>query len=572
MGVCIDKLPHTCGTKKGLQVFADTEKGTVNGWCYSCQTFVANPYGSEKKIEDVEIPEPKTEAEIQAEMAEISSYPTVDVAARKLRGRYLENFGIKTSLSEEDGKTPTALFYPVTIKGKHSGYYIKTLTDPSHQWAVGEVKGGEPIGWREARESGAYKLIITEGREDMVATEAIFDLFGKEEYKPAVISLLNGTNSVDGCLSQIAEEASSKFKEILLVFDDDKAGNLALEKAMLIFPQAKTASLPKGDPNDCLKAGPKVAKAAFNAMSFHASKPKNTRLIVSGGELHEKARKPTPMGELTWPYATMNKLLRNLRYGETIYIGGGVKMGKSELVNDIGAHLIENHGIPILMAKPEEENEVTYKMVCNKIAQTVFTDPDREFNFDKYDAAGEVIGDKLVLLDLFQHIGWESLKKDIVYAVKTLGVKAVFIDPITNLTNGINAAEANTKLQEIAQDLSAMARDLNIVVFIFCHLKAPEGTISNDAREKKYRAGQYTQLGNCPHEFGGTIMSPQFAGSRAMMRSCNLMLGLEGNKDPDLDEEVRNMRWITILEDRGFGNSARIPLYWNKHTTKFTEV
>jgi hypothetical protein len=34
-GVCIDKLSHSCGTRKGLQVFADEETGKVNGWCFS---------------------------------------------------------------------------------------------------------------------------------------------------------------------------------------------------------------------------------------------------------------------------------------------------------------------------------------------------------------------------------------------------------------------------------------------------------------------------------------------------------------------------------------------------------
>lgn len=57
-----------------------------------------------------------------------------------------------------------------------------------------------------------------------------------------------------------------------------------------------------------------------------------------------------------------------------------------------------------------------------------------------------------------------------------------------------------------------------------------------------------------------------------MMQACNLMLGLEGNKDEELDEGVRNMRWVRILEDRAFGNAASIPLYWNRNTTMFNEA
>lgn len=567
MGVCIDKLPHSCGTTKGLQVFADEEKGTVNGWCYACGTFVANPYGSPKTIDEVDLPEPKTQAEIEAELLEVTSLPFVDVRKRKLRKQYLEEFGTRVSLSEEDGETPTAMYHPITKGGEVTGYYVKTLTDPSHTWSIGDVKNGEPFNWQNARKSGAWRLIIVEGKEDAIAVAAIADRYGDEKYKPAVIALPNGTQST-GSLTPLVQEITRRFKEVVVIMDDDKAGHAAESKILTMLPQALTVRLAHGDPNQALMDG--AGQATYKEISFTASKAKNTRLITAGTDLHMQAREPTPFGELTWPYPTMNKLLRNIRLGETIYIGAGVKMGKSELVNDIAAHLMKE-GHKVFLAKPEEAVMKTYKMIAGKMVGKVFHDPEIEFDYEAYDRAGDMIGDKLTILDLYQHAGWETLKSDII-AAASYGVKAVFIDPITNLTNGVNSADANTKLQEIAQDLAAMAKDLNIVVFIFCHLKAPEGNISKDQREKKYREGQYTQLGNCPHEFGGDVMSSQFSGSRAMMRSCNLMLGLEGNKDPNLDKELRNQRIISILEDREFGNSARIPLYWNDKTTHFQEI
>lgn len=568
-GVPIEKLPHSCGTKQGLQVFADPETGKVDGYCFSCRTPVRNPYGEEREISDIKMPKPKTEEELKAEFAEIAGYPVLDVKVRKLRAKNLSSFGIKISVSEEDGKTPTAMYFPMYVSGKHTGYYVKTLTEPKYTWAIGNVKKAEPFGWQQARKSGAYKLIIVEGKEDAVAVESIFERHGDEKYKPAVISLPNGVNSVRSSLSQISDEASRIFKEVVICFDNDKPGQDAVADAMVFFPKALTATLPDHDPNDCIING--STNAAYKALSFNAKPPKNTRIVVADFDLHQKAREPTPYGELTWPYPKMNKLLRKMRLGETIYIGAGVKMGKSELLNDIAGHLIKEHGVKVFMAKPEEENKKTYKLMCNKMVGKVFHDPDTPFNFDDYDEAGKLLEGKLMMLDLYQHMGWDSLKKDIIMAC-SMGAKAIFIDPITNLTNGMNAADANVKLQEIAQELAAMALDLHVVIFIFVHLKAPEGNITREARLKKYEKGEYVKLGNCPHEFGGDIQSAQFAGSRAMMRSCNLMLGLEGNKDPELEEDVRNLRWLTILEDREFGNAASIPLFWNKRTTFFTEV
>lgn len=568
-GVCIDKLPHSCGTRKGLQVFADTETGKVNGYCFSCKTFVANPYGEEKTIDDVELPEEKTPEQIQQEIAEVSGYDVVDLPSRKLRASNLKNFGVKVALSEEDGKTPTHMYVPTEESGALTGYYVKTLSSPSHSWAIGDVKNCDLIGWDRAKNSGAYRLIITEGPEDAVATERIHEMYTKDSnYTPAVVSLPNGVNSVKRVLTKHAKEINRLFGEVILCFDDDEAGRAALEDAFYILPKALSVTLPTKDANEALIKG--AAKAAYNAFAFKKEKPTNTRLIMAK-DLFVAAREPTPYGSLTWPYQSMNQLLRNMRTGETIYVGAGVKMGKSELVNDIGAHLIMNHGVPVFMAKPEEQNKKTVKMVAGKMVGYRFHDPEVEFDYDLYDKATKQIDDKLILLDLYQHMGWDSLKQDIV-AAASMGAKVVFIDPITNLTNGMSAADANSALGDIAQDLSAMAKDLDIVVFIFCHLKAPEGNLSKDARTKKYKEGTYVGLGNCPHEFGGDVLSSQFAGSRSMMRSCNLMLGLEGNKDPMLEDKIRNMRWLTILEDREFGNTGRIPLYYNTTTTKFKEA
>src|SRR5690606_3685750 len=163
--------------------------------------------------------------------------------------------GIKTSLSEEDGKTPTAMYFPMYVKGKMTGYYVKTLSEPKYTWSIGEVKGAEPFGWQRAKGSGAYKLIIVEGKEDAVAVEAIFDREGDDKYRPAVIALPNGVNSVKSSLGQVVEDIRRSFKEIVICFDDDRAGKEATEEAMLMFPEAMTATLPEKDPNDCVVKG-----------------------------------------------------------------------------------------------------------------------------------------------------------------------------------------------------------------------------------------------------------------------------------------------------------------------------
>jgi twinkle protein len=568
-GQCLDKLPHSCGSKRGLQVFAG-EDGNVNGYCFSCGTFVPNPYGEARTNESLPTPHVKTEEEVKEELYEVATYPSLTIESRKLRSDVLEHFGVKTSVDERDGRTPTAAYYPYYINGKLVGYKIKSLDGKKSFYSIGTLKNVDLFGWELAKKSGAKRLIIVEGEDDALALTKIIERKTKEAYRdymPAVVSLAHGSGSAKRDLTRVKNDINKMFREIVICFDNDEAGEKATKEAKLVFPNAKVAVLPCKDAQECLAQGHQ--SAAFNAITFKIEEIKNTKLVYASN-LHEEARKAPTWGDLTWPWDHLNQTTRGIRYGETIYVGAGVKMGKSEFVNALAAHFIKEHGIKVFLAKPEESNVKSYKLLAGKIVGRVFHDPKREFDYEAYDRAGAILEDRVAMVNLYQHLGWETLKSDIISAVEW-GAKAIFIDPITNLTNGENAGDANSKLQEVAQELASMAMDYNIVIFIFCHLKAPEGMITQEKRENLYHDGKYIGIGNCAHEAGGIIYSNQFAGSRAMMRSCNLMIGIEGNKDDALSDEQRNVRHLKLLEDREFGETGTFPVYWDRNTTLFKE-
>lgn len=575
MGTQIDALPHSCGSKQGLKIFIEDDGETISGFCFACDTAVRQkdlpePYKSVEDAEEVPRPRVKTPEEVAAELHEVQHYPVVDIPARKLRAASLEKFDAKVALSEQDGKTPAAMYFPYTKKGVVTGYRIKTLgLEKNFVYSIGDMKEVDLFNWEKAKVSGAYRLIITEGEPDAVAVDAIYAKHGKDpQYHPAIVSLPYGAGQARRSLTKFAAEIKQRFKEVILCFDDDDPGRKAAADCAYILPDAMSVTLPYKDANECIIKG--ASKAAYDAISYRATKPKNTRIVL-GEDLHETAKKPAEYGELTWPYPKLNAKTRGIFLGTTTYVGAGVKMGKSELLNDIAAHFIEEHDAKVFMAKPEETNDKTYKLLAGKIAKRRFHDPDVPFDEEEFDRAGEILRGKVGMLNIFQHVGWSNLKEDIIAAAQW-GAKAVFVDPITNLTNGVASAEANTVLQGISQDLSAMAKDYGFAAFIFCHLKAPEGNLSKDQRQNKYNQGKHIGLGNCPHELGGDVLSSQFAGSRAMMRSCDMMLGLEGNKDEELDEILRSTRNIKILEDRNFGESGSFPVFWNKATTRFTEI
>lgn len=551
MSQCVTKLSHSCGSRNGLQVFAD-EDGDLTGYCFSCDTYVHDPMGKGKTIDDIPKKQrmTKTKEEIEEEFDTIANCDAMDLPDRKLRKKALDYFGIKIGVSEQDGTTPTFHFYPYTKDGKLQAYKTRHI-ESKRMWSVGDQREVDLFGWEQAIATGAKRLIITEGELDAVALKTILQRYTKEsyiDYMPAVCSLPHGAGAAGKDIARLLPKIRKHFKELSFCFDHDEAGDKAIEAACTIAPDATVITLPAKDANECLIEG--KGKAAFAATQFNAAKPKNTRLVF-GEDLHEEAREQAKYGELTWPWSHLQDTTRGIRYGETIYIGAGVKMGKSELLNALGAHFIKKHGIKVFMAKPEEANKKTYKLLAGKMVGRVFHDPNINFDYDAYDEAGKMMKGKLSMVNLYQHLGWETLEADI-YSAASWGAKAVFVDPITNLTNGLDSSVANVKLQEYAQKLAAMALDLNIVIFIFCHLKAP--TTGDD------------------HEHGGAVLSSQFAGSRAMMRSCNLMIGVEGDKSPDLPNEEKNMRNLVLLEDREFGQTGRFPIYWDVKTSLFNEA
>lgn len=553
-GTCLVKIPHEkCGSHDALQVFENEDK-TVSGYCFKCHTYIANPFGDSKLAEDVirDNPKPlaKTPEQIREEMEEIEGLGSCDLVERRLRKSSLDYFGVKVGYDEADGKTPRLVFFPMTKDGSVVRYKVRTLGQ-KRMWSIGVDNDVDMFGWDQALGSGAKKIIITEGEYDAIALHKILETYTPDNYKdyiPAVVSLPNGSSSAAKAISKAYPKLKKVFSDVILCFDEDEAGQAAAQEALKILPDAKTVTLPCKDPNEALMKG--MGKAVWRAVTFAADKPKNTRLI-KGSELREAAMKRPEMG-LSWPYEGLTKLTRGIRRGETNYFGAGVKMGKSELVNDIAKHLMVVHDLPVLLCKPEEDKAETYRRLVGKVAGRIFHDPDVDFDEEAFVAGDKLVGDKAIIVDNYQFVNWDNLKDDIRYAVNNEGVHDIIIDPVTCFTSGMSASDTNEFLVAWSAELASMAKDLNFTSYIFCHLKAPETGPS--------------------HERGGQVLSTQFTGSRAMMRSCHLMIGLEGNKDPDLAVEERNIRKLKVLEDRNFGATGVVKLYWDYHNGLFNEM
>tara|TARA_R110002020_G_scaffold287099_1_gene502557 strand:+ start:9966 stop:11636 length:1671 start_codon:yes stop_codon:yes gene_type:complete len=553
MGCVSKEACHKCGGMNSLQVYE--EGGNYTGFCFrpQCMTYFPDPYGD--KPEDWTPPKGtlgKSAEEREAECKEISEeWGVHDLPSRELKKEYLDYFGVKVGVSEEDGMTPTIVALPVKRDGSLVSYKMRLLEE-KRMWSLGDSGSADLFGWDQAVATGAPRLIICEGEYDAIALTQVLKEGNRDpayaDFWPAVVSLANGSGSARKEVQSKLDLIKSTFKDVVLAFDMDEAGDEAALAVCKILPEAMRAKLPAKDANACLQEG--RSKALRNSVLFKASVQKNSRLVY-GSALKDVARKEAQWGR-SFPWQALTKQTRGERNGETYYWGAGVKMGKSELLNALAAHNVINHGKKVFLAKPEEANGKTYKMMVGKAANRIFHDPTIEFDYEAFDKYEPLIGDNVVMLDLYQHLTWDHVKGDIIHAASE-GYDVVYLDPITNFTNQLGTSEANEMLVAISAEAAAMAADHNLAMHFFCHLNAPP-------------------RGSQPHEMGGQILSNQFAGSRAMMRSCNYMLGLEGNKDPELSQAERNCRQIVLLEDREFGQVGKTNLFWDSKTGAFNEM
>lgn len=540
MGVCIEKIQHTCGGKKSLQVFQEAD-GSYTGYCFRCSEFVKDPYGEggQPKVNpNLKIKSPE---EIQKELQMVQEYGSHALPERKLTARALEYFGYKVALSESDGVTPVARFIPYYQGDTLKGFKVKLPNKA--QYSIGSTRACDMFGWKQAVQYGhKYRLYITEGEEDAVALFRVLKSSWDGSGEPAVVSLRTGASGATREIDAHLKDIQRLFKQVVLVFDNDKPGRDAVQAVSKLLPGVLVAQLPLKDANDMLVAGRE--KELREAVLFQAT-AKISASSYRANEIRHLAKETVQRG-LDWPWQEMTDVTRGRRRKEVYYFGAGVKMGKSVLVDQIAAHCVQTQDTPVWMCKPEEPLGGTLKRLAGKVMRSVFWDPKVSYEEAALDQGLDAIADKVILYDGYQGVDWDVIRQEIRSAVMVAGVKDVFLDPLTCFTVGMSLTEQNERLIAIASEIASMAMELDFTAYLFCHLNAPSGGV--------------------PHERGGKVQSVQFSGSRAMMRFCHQMWGLEGNKDPDLPLLERNRRDLVLLEDRMFGESCRIKLQYDNRT------
>lgn len=465
------------------------------------------------------------------------------LTARGIDKDVAEHFGIKVEYNHN--REQVKYYYPERVNGDIVAYGVREL--PKTFYNTGEKLKGQKVELGgQYLCKGNKRLLICEGRDDALAAYQML----KRKYPQAHPNVVwnSGTST-----KRIADNMDFVlgYDEVIVCFDPDEAGKEGASKAAkLIGPKAKVAKT-ELDINDMLLKG----KQADFIQAFYNAKMEMPDGILSVEDVYEDAIKMPEWGR-KWPWPSLDHLTYGRRDGEGIYVGAAVKAGKTEWLSQMVDYIIEIESLPVFMFKFEQSGDQTVKAIAGKKAHKNFNKPDGNFTQEQLIQNVDYLKGKVFMFDAsYSDVGvsnmWDRMKPVIRHAVMVLGVKDVFIDPITQLTDGLTPSDTETELRRFSNELAGMAKDLGFFYYCFCHLKEPPPQSKS-------------------HEEGGRVKVAQFRGSRAMAEKTKLMLGIERNQQAD-DLTERNTSTFRLLLNSGFGRTGSFPVHYDEETSDYLE-
>lgn len=293
---------------------------------------------------------------------EIKDYPFYSNPKRGVRDEIYKALGFKMKVSEKDGKTIEAAYYPVLKKGTLVGWKKRDLTKPKKYAfsTIGDVDVAcDLIGaWKL---KPGRKLIITEGEEDYAAAyqAALDQINSNEKWKgkihPNVCSIVGGAPYA---AENIANNLPllDEYEEIITCFDNDKATRDEYERGvrkgyeatcethlLVGFDKCKYIPMKLKDASEYLQNNKQDQLAellAFGARDF-------TPVTIEEGDDYSLDELLTPNAEGTYVASlpeTM-KILHGFRPFEATLVLAPPKSGKTtitkQIVYDIMVQYIE---------------------------------------------------------------------------------------------------------------------------------------------------------------------------------------------------------------------------------------
>lgn len=366
-------------------------------------------------------------------------------------------------------------------------------------------------------------IVITEGEIDCLSVSQA----GGNRYP--TVSLPNGSGSAGSTFRECSGWLQG-FERVVLMFDQDEAGQQAVQEAIRAMPPGTVyvATLPGKDANDVLLNHGEAAiiKAAWDAKRYRPE------AVVTGEDLLEHIHKEIPKSTPT-PWESLNKLIIGLRPTEILMLCGGSGSGKSTVSRELALSLALDQKVRVGYIALEEtvQGAVLRMAAIHTGVPLLHIDPTK-LPTEKLDETVLKIGENMAFLDMaFTTFKSEDLQYNIRYLVQALGCQFVFLDHISIVVSGDESMGQNERrsIDELMTTLRGLSQTLDAGFVIVSHLKRP-------FKGKEWEEGRQPRMAD-------------LRGSAALEQLSDTIIGISRNMRSD-DPEVQNIANLEVLKNR----------------------
>lgn len=502
-------------------------------------------------------------------LADVSALKAVDVLERNVRKETLDRFGVKVALSEEDGSTPTAIYFPsYNQKGKVTGYTKQDLTknkeEKGHWTCIGSVTIGNKMFGQNVAESQNRKrtnLVVTEGQWDCLSVfQAQKDSVKGTKYEalePLVVSIPMGTaNAVEALLHN--EGYIYSHDSLTIFFDDDYCTPAELQKKIMKGHEAREAvanalvgsgmSLFTVSPDEGFKDASDYMQADKSAelakLVQFGRRPYSSEKIVKASDMNlESLLEPRPEGVYVDSFPRLMDKLHGFRTRELVLLTSPSGVGKSTVCSIFASAFMEK-GEKLGMIYLEETNKETMqRLIASKLKVNYLefkNNPIEVSTREKIEKAYRQIidNDQLVMLGHFGSLPVSELMAKIKHMHLVEGCSFIILDHLSLVISGSAVKDERKELDMVMTELAAFCAANDVCIIAVSHI--------NRSAAEQFK-GPKVKEGEDPKPYWVQVSKEMMRGSAALEQLSFVIIGLEPEINPD---RSRGRVRLTVLKNR----------------------
>ena len=535
-----DKVHQPCPVCDSSDAVGVNEDGSAK--CFSCDTFMPN-YKESCEGKNMEVQKDNTFK--QHDNIEVGSFSAL--TDRKISKDTAQKYGVKV-VHDLQGNVIKHM-YPFYNGYEISATKTRSVNDKIFFWHGTKAETG--LFGQQLFKGGKY-ITITEGECDAMAA---YELLGS---KWAVVSIKSGAS---GAVRDIKEnlEFFDDFENVIVAFDNDKAGKEASQKVARLFKpsKAKILSLPNGwkDPNDMLRSN----KHKEFVEAWWASKVYTPSGVINVSEQRDKFHNRERKTSIPYPWEGLNEKLYGLRQGELVTLTGGTGLGKSSVTRELEHHLIKNTADNVGVIALEEDWRRTIDGILSIEANArLYIDQEREkFSREELDKFFDVLydGDNKNRVWVHSHFGTNDIDdifSKLRYMIIGCECKWVVVDHLHMLVSAVHEGDERRAIDSIMTKLRSLVEETGAGIVLVSHLRRVDG--------------------NKGHENGIEVSLSHLRGSNSIGQLSDCVIALERNQQSDDIDEARTTR-MRVLKSRYTGDVGLAShLLYDKDTGRLSEV